>query len=101
MKEDTVFHTGAAANDFLEGAEDANRGLRVQVRTRQPRGVAGPIDGNFVLVAAGDGPYRELLAPFQGVTTSAKQLIKAVREEPGGKRFTHILNGNMLRRSSS
>jgi hypothetical protein len=101
MQDDSVFHTGAGADEFLEGAEEANEGLRIQVRTRQPRGLAGPVRGKFVLVDPGIGPYSRLLADFRGVTlSSAKQLLDTVRADPGGKRCTHILNCNMLRRGA-
>jgi hypothetical protein len=97
--DDTVFHTGADPNDLLEGAGEANDGLRIQVRVRQPKGTAGPVDGKFVLVDPGVGPYSEILSPFRGSTFStAKQLFAAVRDEPGGKKCTHILNRNLLRR---
>jgi hypothetical protein len=100
--DDTVLHTGADANDVLEGAGEANKGLRIQVRVRQPKGIAGPVDGKFVLIDAGAGPYSELLGPFRGSTFStAKQLFSAVRDEPSGKKCTHILNKNLLRRSVS
>ena len=99
--DDTVFHTGADANDVLEGAGEANKGLRIQVRGRQPKGTAGPVHGNFVLIDAGVGPYSDLLAPFRGSTfPTAKHLFNAVRDDPQGKKCTHILNCNLLRRAA-
>jgi hypothetical protein len=92
-----VSETGAQPQDVLIGAYKANEGLRIVVSRRQKWGRGGRIEGSFQLVACGRGPYAASLKSFEGTEVeSAKWLIERVRQQPDGKKCTHIFNLNML-----
>lgn len=94
----TVKETGAPAGAVLEGAQPFNAGLRIKVMRGQSSGRGGRIEGAFELLAPGTGRYASHLQPYVGEAfNAAKELIEAVKAQPGGEKCTHILNRNCLR----
>lgn len=94
---ETVQFTGAPAGATLIGSSKHNKGILVQVQDNQEK-TGQRIQGEFVLLDAGEGEYAEALSSLVGHQyASASELIDAVRRKPGSEKCTHIVNRNSLK----
>jgi hypothetical protein len=97
-KSDLVEFTGAEENDILIGAKRLNKDLRIKIYLRQEKGDKLQIKGSFDLINAGTGTYASAMQEFEGRQfEKAKDLIRLVKQKPGGKKCTYILHKDLLR----
>ncbi len=94
-KPGTVSDTGADANDILEGAATANRGLQLRVHEPQPKGHTGWLQGPFDVLVAG-GEYTDYLTPFLSKTVTAREIISDIAPQLN-RRTLQIFNCNLLK----
>jgi hypothetical protein len=90
----TVVREGANPGCILRGVAAGNRGLRIRIFEQQPKGGFGPIQGRFVLLAAGDNKHSAVLGGLVGKETDAPEVLRLIREDSPG--CLSVVNTNIL-----
>ena len=85
---------GASTGCILIGTGQHNRGLRVQLLHDQQPGHGGPLEGDFVLLDAGDNKHSAALLPVVGQVTTAAALLALIRRKHPG--CVSVVNGHSL-----
>jgi hypothetical protein len=75
----TVNKTGAPAGAVLYGCGLHNQGVQLRVFNKQEPGRDGAITGPFLVLHAGQGIHANVLETFLQRTTTAEELLKALR----------------------
>ena len=90
----SVGRLGAEANALLRGTGDHNRGLVIRVTQPQARGHEGPIQGNFVILEAGDNRHSDTLSGMLNRETNAQEILKLIRSKHPA--CVNVVNANSL-----
>ncbi len=93
-KSKLVSECGAAAGSILRGTAVANQGLRLRIAEAQHRGHGGALQGNFVLLDAGDNKHAFALQPLLGRATNALEVLAVIRRRYPA--CVSVTNANIL-----
>ncbi|MCX6046553.1 MAG: hypothetical protein NT075_15725 [Chloroflexi bacterium] len=105
--ENSVFNTGAKAQEIVIGVHPMNMGARIQIldaqlpETKEPR-----LEGRFIVLEAGSGKYKEAFEQFINKEIDAEQFIQQSRDYYHNKglgekftKITHPINKGGLQRA--
>jgi hypothetical protein len=95
----SVGRQGADPDSILCGVGEHNRGLRLRVLVAQPRGNEGPLEGQFVLLDAGQNRHTETLTALVGQVTDAHEVLTLIRKKHPN--CVSVVNANSLAHDSA
>jgi hypothetical protein len=81
LKNARVNAQGACAGTVLVGTGLSNKGLRIRITKDQERGMQGPIQGEFVILDAGDNARSDALRPLVNRLTDAAEVARVIRAD--------------------